>query len=65
MRYEGKAKVMKEDQRSEIIARGAAGVEKSNHALLKLAGGALAALFAWAILSNLHDIKRYIKMSTM
>jgi len=56
---------MTNDPRSEIALREHPRAEESNQALLKLVGGALAALFAWAIISNLDDIKRYIKMSRM
>ena len=56
---------MKDDQRVDIALREEAEVEPSGDALLKLAGGAVLALLAWAVISSLPDIKRYIKISTM
>ena len=39
--------------------------KSSNHIALKIIGGATLAAFAYGLISNFSDIKRYIKISTM
>lgn len=37
----------------------------SNHSTLKIVGGVAAAIFAWMVIANFSDIKRYIRISRM
>lgn len=39
--------------------------KKSNHLLWKIVGGAALAAVAAGVITNLSDIRRYIKISTM
>jgi hypothetical protein len=38
---------------------------QSSHLVWKIIGGAALALVAAGVISNLHDIRRYIRISTM
>ena len=63
VRKEGETKT--EDRWPQIAARDDCKVEASKDGVLKLVGGVVAALAAWAIIANLPDIKRYIRITTM
>jgi hypothetical protein len=39
--------------------------QPSGHLVWKIIGGAVLALVATGVITNLHDIKRYIRISTM
>jgi hypothetical protein len=39
--------------------------QKSGHLVWKIVGGAVLALVATGVITSLHDIRRYIKISTM
>jgi len=39
--------------------------EAGYHSTLKIVGGVAAAIFAWVVIANFSDIKRYIRISTM
>lgn len=43
----------------------ARGTKSSGHLVWKIIGGAVLALAVTGVLANLHDIRRYIRISTM
>jgi hypothetical protein len=52
-------------EQQELAARAAESNQSSGHLVWKIVGGAALALAATALISSLHDIRRYIRISRM
>jgi hypothetical protein len=53
------------DQQQEWTREAACTKNHSGHLVLKIAAGAVVGLVAYAVLTSLKDIKRYIRMTQM
>ncbi|HEV7475720.1 MAG TPA: hypothetical protein VGN90_16820 [Pyrinomonadaceae bacterium] len=53
------------EQQARAAEASEARCQPSGHLVWKIIGGAVLALVAAGVITNLHDIKRYIRISTM
>ena len=60
--YNGRETKLREQQERAAANRA---TQKSGHLVWKIVGGAALALLATGVITSLHDIRRYIRISTM